>query len=238
MKDQGSKDHDVAEPDSGAKLEAQIYDRIHAAIFDRKLAPGARLVEEQLAEVFNVGRSRIRVVLQALAREKIVILHRNKGAAVAHPGVAEAREVFAARRLVETSLVRQLVDVIDDRGLKRLKAHLRREDAAERRGDRSAEMRTSHDFHMLLGELSGNTVISDIMKELLVRSALITAIYERRDAQVCSQCDHRKLIELIEQGDAEKVARAMHKHLIDVESFLMLEEEKKMILDLRDVFAS
>jgi len=76
------------------------------------------------------------------------------------------------------------------------------------------------------------------MKELLVRSALITAIYERRDAHVCSQCDHRKLIELIEQGDAEKVARAMHKHLIDVESFLTLEEEKKMILDLRDVFAS
>ena len=238
MNDQTAREPDLAEPETGAALEAQIYDRIHAAIFDRKLAPGARLIEEQLAEVFNVKRSRIRVVLQALAREKIVILHRNKGAAVAHPGVAEAREVFAARRLVETSLVRQLVDVIDERGLKRLKAHLRKEDAAERRGDRSAEVRTSHDFHMLLGELSGNSVIAGIMKELLVRSALITAIYERRDAHVCSQCDHRKLIELIEQGDAEKVARAMHKHLIDIESFLMLEEEKKLILDLRDVFAS
>ena len=238
MTDLSGKEPEKAERDSGASLEAEIYDRIHAAIFDRKLAPGARLVEEQLAEVFDVGRSRIRVVLQALARDKIVNLHRNKGASVAHPGVAEAREVFAARRLVETSLVRQLVDVIDDRGLKRLKAHLRKEDAAERRGDRSAEMRTSHDFHMLLGELSGNSVVIGIMKELLVRSALITAIYERRDAHVCSQCDHRMLIDLIEQGNAEKVARAMHKHLIDVESYLALEEERKMILDLHEVFSS
>ena len=77
-----------------------------------------------------------------------------------------------------------------------------------------------------------------MMKELLVRSALITAIYERRDAHVCSQCDHRKLIELIELGDAERLARAMHKHLIDVESYLALEEEKKVILDLHEVFAS
>ena len=233
-----SREADKADRKNGAELESRIYDRIHAAIFDRKLAPGARLVEEQLAEVFDVGRSRIRVVLQALARDKIVILHRNRGAAVAHPSVAEAREVFAARRLIETSLARQIVDVIDDRGLKRLKAHLRKEDSAERRGDRAEEMRTSHEFHMLLGELLGNSVITDILKELLVRSSLITAIYERRDAHVCSQCDHRKLIELIELGDAERLARAMHKHLIDVESYLALEEEKKVILDLHEVFAS
>ena len=227
-----SREADKADRENGAELESRIYDRIHAAIFDRKLAPGARLVEEQLAEVFDVGRSRIRVVLQALARDKIVILHRNRGAAVAHPSV------FAARRLIETSLARQIVDVIDDRGLKRLKAHLRKEDSAERRGDRAEEMRTSHEFHMLLGELLGNSVITDILKELLVRSSLITAIYERRDAHVCSQCDHRKLIVLIELGDAERLARAMHKHLIDVESYLALEEEKKVILDLHEVFAS
>lgn len=218
--------------------EEQIYDRIYTAIADRKLAPGARLVEEQLAEVFGVGRSRIRVVLQALARDKIVILHRNRGAAVAHPSVAEARDVFAARRLIEPALARQIIDVIDDKGLKRLKAHLRKEDAAEKRGDRGGEMRISHDFHMVLGDVVGNQVISDMLKELLIRSSLITAIYERRDSHACSQSDHRHLIELIEKGDADALAQAMHDHLVEVESHLALEEKKEVVLDLHEVFAS
>lgn len=232
------KEIDKADGDKGPSLEALIYDRIHTAIFDRKLAPGSRLVEEQLAEVFGVGRSRIRLVLQALARDQIVILHRNKGAAVAHPGIAEAREVFAARRLIEASLARQICDVIDDRGIKRLKAHLRKEDGAERRGDRAVEMRTSHDFHMLLGEILGNSVITSILKELLVRSSLITAIYERRDVHVCSQSAHQQLIELIEQRDAEGLAKAMHDHLVEVESHLALEERKEVVFDLHEIFAS
>lgn len=232
------KEADRTEGEGTASLEERIYDRIYTAISERKLAPGARLVEEQLAEVFGVGRSRIRVVLQALARDKIVILHRNKGAAVAHPSVGEAREVFAARRLIEVALARQIIDVIDDKGLKRLKAHLRKEDAAEKRGDRGGEMRTSHDFHMLLGEVVGNSVINDMLKELLIRSSLITAIYERRDVHVCSQSDHRQLIALIEAGDAEQLAKAMHDHLVEIESHLALEEKKEVVLDLHEVFAS
>lgn len=232
------KDIDSADEDGAANLEERIYDRIYTAIAERKLAPGARLVEEQLADVFGVGRSRIRVVLQALARDKIVILHRNKGAAVAYPSVAEAREVFAARRLIEVALARQIIDVIDDKALKRLKAHIRKEDAAEKRGDRGAEMRTSHDFHVLLGELVGNAVISDILKELLIRSSLITAIYERRDAHVCSQSDHRQLIGWIEKGDAEQLAKAMYDHLVEIESHLALEEKKEVVLDLHEVFAT
>lgn len=228
---------DRGEAEEGVSLESRIYDRIHSAIADRKLAPGARLVEEQLAEVFNVNRSRIRVVLQALAHDRVVILSKNKGAAVAHPSVAEAREVFAARRLIEVSLAREIVRTIDDKGIRRLKGHLRKEDAAEKRGDRAVEMRTSHDFHMLLGELLGNDVVIDILKGLLVRSSLITAIYERRDVHVCSQSDHRGLIELIEKRDGEGLAQAMLDHLIDVERHLNFEEKKETALNLREVFS-
>ena len=80
--------------------ESTIYARIHAAIVERRILPGVRLVEDQLAEVFDVSRMRIRSVLQSLARDKVVTLHRNRGAVVAYPSVREAKEVFAARRLI------------------------------------------------------------------------------------------------------------------------------------------
>lgn len=224
--------------DGQASSEARIYDRIHEAIVERRLAPGSRLVEEQLCEVFNANRARIRSVLQALARDKVVTLHRNRGAAVSYPTVKEAREVFAARRLIEAALAREVVHVVDDKGLKRLKAHIRKENLAEKSQDRALELRTSHEFHTLLAETLGNGVVSGFLKELMARSALVTAVYERPNANVCSQHSHGKLIELVEAGDGEVLAREMLAHLEEIESHLMLHEKKEEVVDLKKIFAN
>jgi DNA-binding GntR family transcriptional regulator len=228
-----------AEGDAGPRKspEAIIYDKIHAAIAERRLTPGSRLVEEQLCEVFSASRARIRSVLQALAHDKVVTLHRNRGASVAYPSVQEAREVFAARRLIEVALAREVIGAIDDKGLKRLKAHIRKEALAEKSRDRSLELRTSHEFHTLLAEMLGNSVISGFVRELTARSSLITAVYERPDANVCSQTSHGQLIALIEAGDAEGLASAMLEHLNEIEGHLMLYERKETPVDLRRIFA-
>jgi len=228
-----------AEGDAGPRKspEAIIYDKIHAAIAERRLTPGSRLVEEQLCEVFSASRARIRSVLQALARDRVVTLHRNRGASIAYPSVQEAREVFAARRLIEVALAREVIGAIDDKGLKRLKAHIRKEALAEKSHDRSLELRTSHEFHTLLAEMLGNSVILGFVRELTARSSLITAVYERPDANVCSQTSHSQLIGLIEAGDAEALANAMLEHLNEIEGHLMLYERKETPVDLRRIFA-
>ena len=217
--------------------ESRIYAKIHQAIAERRLAPGSRLVEDQLADVFGVSRARIRSVLQALARDKVVTLNRNRGASIAMPSVREAREVFAARRLVEVALAREIVQAVDDKALKRLRAHIKKEVLAETSRDRAMELRTSHDFHTLLAEIVGNSVITDFVKELLARSALITAIFERPNANVCSHISHAQLIELIEQRDADGLAAAMLGHLDEIESLLVLQEKEEGAPDLKEIFA-
>ena len=89
------------------------------------------LVEDQLAEVFGVSRMRIRSVLQSLAHDKVVTLHRNRGAVVAYPSVREAKEVFAARRLIETALAPDIIAKADPKALQRLKMHVKREKQGE-----------------------------------------------------------------------------------------------------------
>ncbi|HLS42492.1 MAG TPA: GntR family transcriptional regulator, partial [Paenalcaligenes sp.] len=78
-----------------------IYDRILLAITERRLLPGARLVEERLVEVTGASRTRVRQVLARLAHEQLVTLVPNKGACIASPTVEEAQEVFYTRRLLE-----------------------------------------------------------------------------------------------------------------------------------------
>jgi DNA-binding GntR family transcriptional regulator len=217
--------------------EAHIYHRIHAAIATHRLLPGARLVEDQLGEVFGVSRTRIRSVLHSLARDKVVTLHRNRGAVVAHPTVREAKEVFAARRLIEVALAADVVRAVDDRAIKRLQAHIRKEQQGERSHDRALELKASHEFHTLLAEIVGNRVLISFLKELMARSALITAIYERPDISNCSHLAHARLIQFIERRDAAGLADAMLQHLEEIESDLVLFERDESVTDLKTVFA-
>src|SRR4029077_11980990 len=69
------------------------------------LPPETRLVETELCEIFGLGRTRLRQVLQKLPHERVVTLMRNRGAMVSKPSVREAREVFAARRVIEANIV-------------------------------------------------------------------------------------------------------------------------------------
>jgi DNA-binding GntR family transcriptional regulator len=216
--------------------ESRIYQRIHAAIAERRLLPGSRLVEDQLADVFGVSRMRIRSVLHSLARDKVVTLQRNRGAVVAYPSVKEAKEVFAARRLLEVALARDIVRAADDKALKRLKAHIKKEKQGERSHDRALELKASHDFHTLLAEVVGNRVIIGFLRELMARSSLITAIYERPDVSSCSHLAHAQLIRIIERRDADGLAAAMLRHLNQIEGDLVLFEREEFVTDIRTVF--
>jgi DNA-binding GntR family transcriptional regulator len=217
--------------------ESRIYLKIHAAIAERRLLPGSRLVEDQLADVFGVSRMRVRSVLHSLARDKVVTLQRNRGAVVAYPTVKEAKEVFAARRLIEVALAQEIVRAADEKALKRLKAHIRKEKQGERSHDRALELKASHDFHTLLAEVVGNRVIVEFLRELMARSSLITAIYERPDVSSCSHLAHAQLIRHIERRDADGLAAAMLRHLNQIEGDLVLFEREEFVSDIRTVFA-
>jgi len=58
---------------------AHVHERIWSAIMDHSLPPETRLVESELCEIFGLGRTRLRQVLQRLAHERVVTPMRNRG---------------------------------------------------------------------------------------------------------------------------------------------------------------
>jgi DNA-binding GntR family transcriptional regulator len=129
-----------------------------------------------------------------------------------------------------------VVEAADGEAIRRLKQHVRKERESERRDDRAYELNASHEFHTLLAEIAGNPVIIAFMRELMARSALITAIYERPDVSSCSHAAHGDLIKLIERRDPEGLAKAMRQHLEQIESDLVLFERAVPAEDLKAVF--
>ena len=95
-------EHDHSETDPGAEGQSRaIRDRLRDAIIDRRLAPGAKLTETEVAALFGVTRTVVHFALRMLSLEGLVRTERNRGAFVASPSPEEARQVFASRRIVE-----------------------------------------------------------------------------------------------------------------------------------------
>ena len=226
---------EIAAASTKAVDTAEVHERIWSAIMDHSLPPETRLVEGELCEIFGLGRTRLRQVLQRLAHERVVTLMRNRGAMVSKPSVREAREVFAARRVIEAHVVETFIKTATRKDVKRLQDHLAREDEAWRSSNRRAMLKLSGEFHLLLAEAAGNRILLELLRDLVSRSSLIIAVYLAPGASPCPPDAHRQLTDALERRERGAI-KLMTQHLDHLCEDLMLEEHGETGVDLRTVF--
>jgi len=212
----------------------EAYERIWSAIMDHSLPPETRLVEQRLCEIFGLGRTRLRQVLQRLAHERVVTLMPNRGAMVAKPSVREAREVFAARRVIEAGIVQIFLDSATKTDIKRIRDHVEREHAAWKTADRRATLKLSGEFHLLVAEIAGNRILLDLLRDLVSRSSLIIAVYQTPSAPSCPPDEHQELVAALERR-LPRAVTLMLEHLDHVLTDLRLEEPTAPHVDLHSV---
>lgn len=217
----------LVEPTQGGRPAASstdaIVDAITDAIVERRLMPGTKLVEQQIADVFSVSRTVVRQALNRLSRDRLVTLEPARGAFVAMPSVDEARQVFQVRRLVEGGMLRQLAQSLTDAQIGQLRAHLREERLALARHDVSGRTRLLADFHVLLARLLGNEVLAELIADLLSRSQLIALMYQSGHSAEHSQAEHEQIVEALARRDGPAAARLIDQHISSVERNLRLD---------------
>ena len=207
----------------GTSVTDGIVDAITTAIVERRLMPGTRLVEQQIADIFEVSRTVVRQALNQLSRDRLVTLEPARGAFVATPSIDEARQVFQVRRLVEAGMVRQLAGQITDRQVDQLRAHLRDERQAVARSDISGRTRLLADFHVVLARQLGNEVLAELIADLLSRSQLIALMYQSSPSAEHSQHEHVDIVDALARRDGRAAARLMERHIEAVERNLRLD---------------
>jgi DNA-binding GntR family transcriptional regulator len=201
----------------------RIVDALTAAIVERRLMPGTKLVEQQLADLFQVSRTLVRQALNQLSRDHLVQLLPARGAFVAEPSIEEARQVFEVRQMIELQLVKQLCKSITPAQVKALRAHLQREAQALAKGDVPGRTRLLADFHVLLASLAGNAVLAELLGDLLARCSLIALMFQSQHSAEHSATEHVALVDAIERGDSKTAVRLMEQHLAHVEQGLQLQ---------------
>jgi DNA-binding GntR family transcriptional regulator len=210
-------------------VDQRIYRAVVNAVMSHRLPPGTRLGEADFCELYQVSRTTVRKALQRLAHDRIIELRPNRGAVIASPTPAEARDIFAARRALEREIVPLVVRNATPASLQAIRTALEAEDEARRSGDRAAWIRLGGEFHLLLAELAGNAVLQRFMGELVSRCSLIIALYESPGAPMCGNAEHGDLLALIENGQAAEAVALIEHHLLEIEARLHLGEPDRKL---------
>ena len=203
---------------------------------EHQLPPGTQLVEARLAVIFKVSRTKVREAIGRLVHDCIATNIPNRGAFVSSPTVAQAREVFAARRLIEPALVQQVTRGATREQIASLREHLKKERAAQLATDVRQIVSLSGEFHFLLADMAGNSFLARTLRELETLSALIIILFGTPNHQVCPG-DHPALVDAIELGNENRAAELMRHHLDHVERSVQLESPEKALSTLEEIFS-
>lgn len=200
--------------------EEAITEAILTAVSEQRLPAGSKLGEQSLSDLFECNRANVRRALTALAAQHVVELRPNRGAFVVTPSPEEAREVFEARRTIERTLARNVVERASAEDIAYMRENIVQEARARAANEKPLELRLSRVFHMQLAKIAGNRVLERFLAELSLRTTLILGLYSAAGTSGCAEDEHARIVDEIEAGDSDRLVSLIDAHLRHLEAGL------------------
>lgn len=200
----------------------QAYDLLKRAILTCELAPGQELRELGLADSTGLTRSAVRGALGRLVADGLVDIRPRKGYRVTSLDLADVREVFEMRRLLEPFAVelaahraaREAIEALHDL------AHATYD--PRDRASYEQYVVANREFHVRIAEAAGNRRLAQALRTLLEdMQRLIFLSLGSRDS-IGEGHRHHELYDSILVGDAERA-----RHLCEV----LIEEARRRVVD-------
>jgi DNA-binding GntR family transcriptional regulator len=159
--------------DEYLSLHGRVIEELRQAILSGRRKPGERLVEERLADELGVSRNPVREAIRVLASEGLIEVTARRGASVVSMSEQEARETIEVRALLEGQNARLAARRHDKKVLKRIAVVLKKGAEAVAAGRYELLSDLNQQFHRELAEAGQNRVLSDLLKRLRERTAML-----------------------------------------------------------------
>src|SRR6266566_7060268 len=150
-----------------------VTQRLREAIMSGKLKPGQRLVERELCEMTGVSRPSIREALRLLEADGLVNTIPHRGPVVSTISLEEARQLYAARAVLEGFAGRECARLHDPAVVRRIGDALARLKVAAAKTDFTATLEAKTDFYAALIGGCQNAFIERMLKPLHDRITLL-----------------------------------------------------------------
>ena len=194
-------------------LRERSLEALRTAITSGEYHPGDHLGEEELAGRLGVSRGTVREALRHLQQEGLVTAGARGMLRVNRLTPAEVRDLFLVRGALEGLAVRLLIaSPRKEAAVARLREALSSLDDPDQ--DLSTHIDADLTFHLLLCELSENSVLVDAWRHLEGRVRItILSDGDKHHAPLMSGGNHAPIVEAIEAGDADEAVKVLEAHM-------------------------
>jgi DNA-binding GntR family transcriptional regulator len=196
-------------------LFALIRDTLRQRILSGTLANGERLVETRLSEEMGASRIPVREALRALAAEGLVTIEPRRGACVAFYSDEVARDLVEVRATLEGLNAKLAAQRRTEKSMADLKQVLEEGIKAAQGNDANLLSELNTRFHELLATAAGNDVLTDVMRSLRGRTAMLfTSSHTARARQNWEE--HAQVLQAVISGNAELASLLAAQHVHNV----------------------
>ncbi len=209
----------------------QVAEELKKLILSGEYKEGDKFLPEQtIGKMLNVGRSTVREALRVLQTMKYLEILPGRGAFIKNltpdnidivrdwfvEHSPQLSELFEVRLHNEILAVKLACENRTDNDIRLLKDNCEKFFCAMERTDVPAMVQLDEEFHSIIVNASGNTVLGKIYSLLVeaVRESRSMSFSFRKNAQTAYK-EHTKLVESISEQNFPKSRRRIEKHLTE-----------------------
>jgi DNA-binding GntR family transcriptional regulator len=214
----------------GESLSRRIYDELREGIIRGRYPQGSRLAEQRLAEELRVSRVPLREAVPLLAVDGFVQTLPRRGAVVTTWTLDMAHELFDLRLCMEVGAARFAARQVGlGQSVEPLRAALDRCRAGMRSRDPYRIAGDSTEFHEVVVELTGNSLMRSVMRSVTGRMMWLFFLTSELDPDDALD-GHEDLLRAVESGN-ERVAESIAYAHIERDR----DESMRVLVDRRGV---
>lgn len=198
---------------SGKAVE-EVYEEIKRMIYLNLLAPGQKLVYQNLADKLNTSITPVVQALRGLERSNLVRYEQNKGYFVQEITIREAEELFQAREALEIFAVPIIVQNLNKDKLDSIRQAFKDYRSGQSPEQRRGLMLKDAGFHLKIVECSGNKVIYSLLEHIFEQITLKYKpeyLWEQRIREVSKE--HSEILGSLSKGKVEETQELIRSHI-------------------------
>ncbi|WP_306319848.1 MULTISPECIES: GntR family transcriptional regulator [unclassified Streptomyces] len=190
-----------------------VLEELRRAITSGEIKPGMPIRQDALAEQLGVSRVPLREALKTLEGQSLVVHHAHRGYFVAELSLAELREVYRIREILEAEAVRQAMSAGDGSVLDALEEAQREVEAQAAAADVAAMAAANRRFHFVLFEASGMHRLVRLIATLWdATDAYRSLYYADSTSRTHVVGEHRAVLIALRDGRTEDAVRMLDEH--------------------------
>jgi len=207
---------------SQPKLVEQVHDAILAEIASGSLAPGARIIQEQIAKELGVSRQPVQQALLLLRNQGVLQDAPGRGLLVAPLDLDFVKKMYDMRAVIEGLAFQQAALMNPERAKREGPGFLKQGRQAVASGSVRDMIAADMAFHAFIYELAENPLIAPAMDTHWIQAQRVMGEVLMRDDQPRNIWDqHEALLNRIANGDSDAAEKLAREHILQAAAFMI-----------------